>query len=197
MTHSLFYWKNNQFSRKIHHSSSNLSGLAINEGTTIFTCSTEKFSRKIDNTINPTCFCTNQDLETHCQSTLYRSTTAKENTFVKSVIYNGENLIYNNQGHNTVIKIIDSGLNTNGMLEYTIEFATGAIEKVPREYLSRPENPDVASLPTTLPKVQDAAKQLSDQDLTSILHPRSLNPAEQEFIDMHHQLFHLPYSIMS
>ena len=75
------------------------------------------------------------------------------------------------------------------MLEYTIEFATGAREKVPLEYLSRPENPDVASLPTTLPKVQDATKQLSDQDLTYILHPRSLNPVKQEFIDMHHQLF--------
>ena len=115
MNHSIFYWKNNHFSQKIHHSSSNLPKLAINEGTTIFTWFTKKFSRKIDDTINPTCCCTNQDLETHCQSTLDRSTTAKENTFVESVIYNGENLIYKNQGHNSVIKIIDSGLNTNGM----------------------------------------------------------------------------------
>ena len=112
------------------------------------------------------------------------------------MIYNGENFIYKNQGQNSVTKIIDSGLNTNGILDYTIEFATGAREKVPREYLSRPENPDVTSLPTTLTKVQDASKQLSDQDMTSILHPRSLNPAELEFIYMHHQLFHLPYSIM-
>ena len=110
------------FSRRIHHSSSNLPELAINEGTTIFKCFTENFSRKIDNTINPTCCCTNQDLETHCQSTLDRSTTAKENTFIESVIYNGENLIHKNQGHNAFIKIIDSGLNTNGVLKYTIEF---------------------------------------------------------------------------
>ena len=193
MNHSLFYWKNNQFSWKIHHSSSNLPELAINEGTTLFTWFTENFIRKIDNTINPSCCCTNQDLETHCQSNFDRSTTAKGNTFVDSVIYNGENLIYKNQGHSAVIKIIDSGLNTNGMLEYTIEFETGSREKVPREYLSRPENPDVVSLPTTLPKVQEAAKKLSDQYLVSILNPISLNPAEQEFIDMHHQLFHLPY----
>ena len=107
------------------------------------------------------------------------------------MIYNGENLIYNNQGHNAVIKIIDSGLNKDGMLEYTIDFATGAREKVPREYLSQLDKPDMASLPSTLPKVQDAARELSDQDLIFILHPRSLNPAEQKFIDMHHQLFHL------
>ena len=75
-------------------------------------------------------------METHCQPTLDRSTTAKENTFFESVIYNGENLIYKNQGHIVVIKIIDSGLNKDGILDYTIEFATGAREKVPREYLS-------------------------------------------------------------
>ena len=61
-------------------------------------------------------------------------------------------MIYKNQGQNEVIKIIDSGLNTNGMMEYTIEFATGAKEKVPQEYLSRTENPDVSSLPTTFTK---------------------------------------------
>ena len=77
MNHSLFYWKNNPFYRKIHHSSSNLPTLAINEGTTLFTWFTETFSRKIDDILNPTCCCTNQDLETHCQSTLDRSTTAK------------------------------------------------------------------------------------------------------------------------
>ena len=112
------------------------------------------------------------------------------------MIYNGENLIYKNQGHNAVIKIIDSGLNKDGMLEYTIELATVSREKIPQEYLSRLENPDVVSLPANFPKVQEDAKQLSDQDLVSILKPRSLNPAEQEFIDMHHRLFHPPYSIM-
>ena len=69
------------------------------------------------------------------------------------MIYDGENLIYKNQGYNAVIKFIDSGLDKDGMLEYTIEFATGAREKVPQEYLSRPDNPDVASLPTTLTEV--------------------------------------------
>ena len=62
MNHSLFYWKNNKFFRKIHHSSSNLPELSINEGTTLFTWFTERFSRKIKNTINPTCCYTNQDL---------------------------------------------------------------------------------------------------------------------------------------
>ena len=106
------------------------------------------------------------------------------------------NLIYKNQGHNAVIKVIDSGLNKDGMLEYTIEFTTGSIEKVPQEHLSRPENPYVASMSTILPEVQEAAKELSDQELVSILKPRLLNPTEQEFIYMHHRLFHLQYSIM-
>ena len=83
-----------------------------------------------------------------------------------------------NQGHNAVIKIIDSGLNKDGMLEYTIEFTTVSREKAPREYFSQPDNPDVTSLPTAFPKFQEAAKQLSDQDVVSILKPRLLNPAE-------------------
>ena len=41
MNHSHFYWKNNHFPRKIHHSSSNPPELAINEGTTLFTWFTE------------------------------------------------------------------------------------------------------------------------------------------------------------
>ena len=55
MNHSLFYWKNNKISRKIHHSSSNIPELAINEGNTLFTWFTAKFSRKIDDNINATC----------------------------------------------------------------------------------------------------------------------------------------------
>ena len=179
MNHSPFYWKNNQFFRKIHHSSSNLPELEINEVTTLFTQFTGNFSRNIDDTINPTCCCTNQDLETHFQLTLDRSTTAEENTFIESVIHNGENLIYKNQGHNAFIKIIDSGLNMNGILDYIIKFANGAREKVPQEYISQPENQYVTSLPTTFPKGQEASKQLSDHDLASIIKPRLLNPAEQ------------------
>ena len=41
MNHSHLYWNNNPFSQKIHHSSSNLPELAINEGTTLFTWFTE------------------------------------------------------------------------------------------------------------------------------------------------------------
>ena len=33
-------------------------------------------------------------------------------------------------------------------------------------------------------------------DLDSVLYPDPLSPAEQEFIDLHHRLYHLPYSIM-
>ena len=131
MNQSHFYWKNNQFSQNIHHSSSNIPELSINERTNIFTWFTEKFIRNIDDAINPTCCCTNKDLEDHFQSTIDRSKKAKENTFAESVIYDGENLIYKNQGHNAVIKVIDSGLNKDGMLEYKIEFETGAREKVP------------------------------------------------------------------
>ena len=153
MNYSRFYWRDNKFSRKIYHSAFNIPELVINKGTTLFTWFTQKFSRKIDDSINPSCCFTNHNLEIHCCTTIDKSTTDKDNMFFESVIYNGENLIYKNQCHNAVIKIIDSGLNKDGMLEYTIEFASGERYKVPIEYLSCPGNPDVAYLPTTLPDV--------------------------------------------
>ena len=61
-----------------------------------------------------------------------------------------ENEIFN-QGYNAVINTIYSGFNKYGILEYTIEFASGEWDKVLREYLSHPGYLYVASLPTTLP----------------------------------------------
>lgn len=37
---------------------------------------------------------------------------------------------------------------------------------------------------------------LSDEELDKLAHPKSLTPQEQEFVDVHHRLFYLPYTIM-
>ena len=67
---------------------------------------------------------------------------------------------------------------------------------MPREYLSRPETPGIASIPTTIPELREATRQVNDADLESILNPQPLSSAEQELLDLHHVLFHLPYPIM-
>ena len=82
------------------------------------------------------------------------------------------------------------------MLTYEIEFSSGELKEVPREFLSRPDNPDIAELPSKLPQVDEAICQLSDESLRNLTNSTTLTPAEQEFLDLHHRLFHLPYSVM-
>jgi hypothetical protein len=195
MKYSRFYWKQNKYSRKIYHSASNLPELAINEGNTLYSWFTKKFGTRVDDTINPTCCFTNSDHDNHCCVTIDRGK-PDDTTFIESIIYPGEKLIYKNEGDNAVVKIIDSNLDKDGMLRYTIEFASGERDQVPREYLVRPDTPDIASIPITIPDIQEAARQLSVDEVDSILHPNALSPAEQEFLDLHHRLFHLPYSVM-
>ena len=105
-------------------------------------------------------------------------------------------MIYKNEGTNVIVKNLSHKLNEDGMLTYQIEFPSGELKEIPREFLSCPNNPDVADLPSTIPQVQEAIRQLSDESIRKLANPTVLNPAEQEFLDLHHRLFHLPYSVM-
>ena len=196
MKYSTFYWKQNKYSRKIYHSASNLPELAINKGTTLFTWFTKKFTSSVNDSIDPTCCFSNHDLDHHCHATTDKESDNVASMFMESIIYNGEKLIYKNEGRNAIVKIIDSSVDSNGKLKYTVEFPSGESEQVTRENLARPDTPDIASIPTTIPDIQEAVQQLSDQDAESILRPNALSAAEQEFLDLHHRLFHLPFSVM-
>ena len=196
MKYSRFYWKNNQYSRRIYHSESNLPELAINEGETLFTWFTNMFRSKVNDDIETACCCTNHILESQCYAAIDKSNSPQDPMFVESIIYNGENLIYKNGGHNDLVKVLSSKVDEDGMLRYAIEYSSGELDEVPREFLSRPDTPDIAYIPTTIPQLREATRQLKDDDLETILHPKPLSPAEQEFLDLHHRLFHLPYAIM-
>ena len=108
------------------------------------------FSNRVDDKIDTACCCTDAVFEKNCQSSIDKSSASEDASFIESVIYPGENLIYKNGRHNATVKIIYSNVGKDGMLEYTIEFPSGETEEVPREYLSRPETPDIASIPTTI-----------------------------------------------
>lgn len=196
MKYSRFYWMGNKYSRKIYHSASNLPELAINEGDTLYTWFIKMFRSKVNDDVEIACCCTNQILDKQCCTTIDRNIHSKDTTFVKSIIYNGENMIYKNEGHNDLVKVIANKVGEDGMLRYTIEFSSGEHDDVPREFLNRPEIPDIASIPTTIPQIREVTRQLNDEELEFLLHPKSLSPAEQEFLDLHHRLFHLPYSMM-
>ena len=94
-------------------------------------------------------------------------------------------MIYKNKGKNALVEIQHSKINDIGMLEYTIEYSSGKKEKVSREYLSLPDNPDIASIPIQIPALKEAVRQLTEKELGAIVNPQSLSPAEQELLEMH------------
>ena len=95
-------------------------------------------------------------------------------------------MIYKNEGNNAIVKILSHNLDKDGMLTYQIEFPSGELKEIPREFLSRPGNSDVADLPPTIPQVQEAIRQLSDESIRKRANTTVLTPAEQGFLDLHH-----------
>ena len=116
--------------------------------------------------------------------------------FVESIIYPGEDLIYKYQGQNAVVKVESSKVNDKGMLTYNVKFPSGESKEVTREFLSRPDNPDIAELPTSIPAMKEAVRQLNAEQIESLAKPVAMSPLEQEFLDLHHWLLDLPYSVM-
>ena len=193
---SRFYWDHNKFSRTIHHSGSNLPELAINEGNVLYSWWTRAFSRKVDDSVKPTCCFISRDFDDHCCATIDKEKGVNNSTFVESVIYPGESLIYKYQGRNAMVTVKSSKISDKGILTYTVIFPSGESKEVTREFLSRPENPDIAQLPTSIPAVKEALQQMNTEQIKSLTKPTPLSSLEQEFLDLHHRLFHLPYSVM-
>ena len=125
MKYSRFYWKNNKYSRKIYHAASNFPELAVNEGTSLFAWFTEKFKTRVDDNIEPTCCFTNHDIEDPCCCSEMDKDSKNKPIFVESIIYSGENMIYKNEGKNALVKIKGSKINSDKILEYTIEYPSG------------------------------------------------------------------------
>ena len=137
MNSSRFYWQGNKFSRTIHHSPSNLPEPAINEGTSLFSLFTRIFSRTVDDTVHPYCCFVKGHFDTSCSPTIDKDDQDPAfGDIVESLIYPGENLLYKNEGHNSLVKIASSNLNKHGQLLYDVVFPSGDSQKVMRELLS-------------------------------------------------------------
>jgi hypothetical protein len=112
------------------------------------------------------------------------------------VIHENEMMLYKNQGNNVMVQVQSCELNQNGVLEYSIRFPEGHEKRVTRELLSRPENPDFVDLPRTTTEYRNTAGMLSEEEIRRIANPPQLSPLQQDFLNVHHRLFHLPFAIM-
>eukprot|EP00956_Cyclotella_meneghiniana_P031729 scaffold84308_cov35-Cyclotella_meneghiniana.AAC.1 len=193
-SHSRFYWDNNKYSRKFVHSNSNLPELSINSGNKAFAWFMSKFSRTCDDHIHHTCCLTNRHIQDLADKAEKQGNVAHE-PFLESLIYPEEKMIYKREGRNALVKVISSQLEDD-KLTFTIEFPHGETFQTTREFLHRPEQPEIANIPVTTDDFRATSGILSDEDLNRLAHPEPLSPQEQEFLDMHHRLYHLPYTVM-
>ena len=160
-SHSHFYWSKNTFSWTFPHSSSNLPELPINEGTSSFSWWTNAFLRKVDDSICHHCYCTSKQLEELFDK---RKANKPQPIHLDPIIYSNENMIYKNSGKNSMVKVIFSDTNHQGVLKYLIRFPDGGQKRVPREFLSRPFIPDITDLPTTTLKYRSMADLLRQRN---------------------------------
>jgi hypothetical protein len=193
--YSRFYWDSNKYSRRFDHSASNLPELPINSGTGAFAWFLSKFSRQCDDTIHHHCCYTNKQLSNLTDENAVSDDSESEEIFLESIIYPNEHMIYKREGRNSSVKVLSSSM-VDEVLQFSIQFPDGSIELTTREFLHRPDQPEIANIPVTTQDYKQTASTLSDEELDSLAHPKHLTPHEQEFLDMHNCLFHLPYSIM-
>ena len=57
-----------------------------------------------------------------------------------------------------------------------------------KEYLQSPDDPDILSIPTTLPEKKEAASNITKKDIDDITNPVSLSPLQEEFVSLHERL---------
>ena len=190
-TKSRFYWDKGQYERTFLHSSSNLPEMPINEGVSSFSWFTRACAKKIDDTIQCTCCCTNKHLDKPGDKDISGAT-----DFLESVIYENKMMIYRNSGQNSLVRIKSRALNEEGVLEYSIEFSDGQIGSTTREHLNRPENPTITDLPRTTVEYRSTAEMLLEEELRKIANPVQLSPLQQEFLAMRRRLYHLPFAVM-
>jgi hypothetical protein len=191
--YSRFYWDSNKYQKTFKHSSSNLPEMAINEGTSSFSWFTRACARKFNDYIGTACCCSTAHIEELAEK-IDRDKT--QQIFLDSIIQINEQLIYKREGTNSMVRVISSRLNKDNVLEYKVRFPEGHELYVTREFLNRPENPEICDLPRTTVEYRDTANMLSEEDIRKLANPPRLSPLQQEFLHMHNRLFHLPYTIM-
>ena len=118
-------------------------------------------------------------------------------TDVKQELFEvGETLFYAKEGWSGLVKVKSLALDENGVLRIVVMNSNGEDITTAREFLRSPGNPDIGWIPTSVPEYQSRAKEISDEDMTKITSPVHLSPLQQEFLSVHHKLFHLPFTIM-
>ena len=107
----------------------------------------------------------------------------------------GERLFYTNEGHTSAARLREIKT-TKGATQFVIELPGSKVVTTTCECLRSPSQPDIAQVPVTKENYKDDAGNLSAEQLETLANPQSLSPEQQEMMDYHIRLGHLPFFIL-
>ena len=87
------------------------------------------------------------------------------------MIHVGETLLYTHRGHTTYVKVKEAFLGADNKLQSRVVTTAGDEIITTKESLRDPEISDIGWIPYSVPKVEDAASKLTDNEIESVLHP--------------------------
>ena len=186
---STFYWDNNKYQRTIYHPQSNLPEMQINQGFGLSTLYSVLVNKIINTAVNfrySCCF-----IKTDAQAS-----GAYASEVEKSLFEIGETLFYAKDGWSGLVKVKSLSIDSEDVVKITVTSTSGEEITTTREYLRPPENPDIGWIPSSVPEYKTSVGLLSDKEIEKLASPVHLSPLQQEFLSMHHKLFHLPYTTM-
>ena len=94
------------------------------------------------------------------------------------------------------MKVKSLSIDNEGVVHIMVVSTSGEEITTTREHLRAPENPDISWIPSSVPEYRSTVNLLSQKDIEKLISPIHLSPLQQEFLSVHHKLFHLPYTTM-
>ena len=106
----------------------------------------------------------------------------------------GDKLKYFRDGHSDDVVIEDIKFTDDSLcIKYLVRLTDGRLIVSTKEFLSDIKDDDYFHIPQNLQEYQAKANDLEPEDLFKVMHPITLTPLEQEFMDSHHSLQHAPF----
>ena len=109
----------------------------------------------------------------------------------------GDKVAYSRDGVNEDGDLINIVLDpSRTQLLYTFRFKDNTILQTTHEFLKFTAEEDVADIPLTTDDYMSQCRNIDPEQLQRLMHPKSLSPRQEEWLQWHERLNHLPHAQM-
>ena len=188
--YSVFTWNNGKSTRDIHHQSSGLPELPINEGMSVFSSFYLSFCSMLP-TLDVTKKCLLSRLQEYSAQTSTNSVSFASKCCLRSSFKIGDKVNLINPGSTQGGRIDDAEFNKDMQPRFKVKLPDGRVKNATVEQLRRIDEPDVGIVPQTPSQLAADADLMSKDALKAVLCPEVLSKDEEDFMHWHHRLNHL------